>query len=239
MNEVEPSFRSKVVGVVLAGGSGSRFGAGLPKQLIRLAGHAILYHSLRALDASSAFDELIVVGNPDFQSEIEDIVADAVRKTPWQLVEGGAQRNLSIKNAVAHLQSDEDLILVHDGVRPLVSAELVQRVIAALSEFDAVMPVIDSVDPIVEVASDRVVAFKDRDSHLRGQTPQGFRAGALRSAFQNSSPQDQASYSTVFELILATQSQIRVGTVTGELNNIKVTLPVDHMVAGQLLLERI
>ncbi len=228
--------QAPVIGVVLAGGVGTRFGASQPKQLARLSGHTVLSYSLRSFDAHLGTERIVIAANPEWGSEIEEVVNDSVRRKPWSLVAAGEHRNASVLNAISSIKSDDARVLVHDGVRPLVDHSLIDRVVEALAQADAVIPVIDSIDPIVKTRGDRVVKFTRRSTHLRGQSPQGFWLNKLRGAYAHSSAEEQQDLATVFELLQKADPSTRIKTVVGDMNNIKITVPVDHMIAGQLLL---
>lgn len=225
------------VAVALAGGTGSRFGTGTPKQLVRIAGHSILHHSLRRLDESGQFDSLVVAANPDWSDEISQICSRAIFETPWSIVDGGDERNLSVYSAIKELTVPEAKVLVHDSVRPLVTEILIRRVVNALDESRAVLPIVPSVDPLVEVSEEgRVASFPSRQAYHRGQSPQGFWLSDLRSAMSAAAPEELGRFSTIYELMRFKLADYPIATVEGDLNNLKVTMPVDQMIAGQLLL---
>lgn len=228
--------QAPVIGVVLAGGAGTRFGAAQPKQLARLSGHTVLSYSLRAFDAHPETERIVIAANPEWYAEIEEVVSDAVRRKPWKIVDAGEHRNGSVLSAITSVETDDARVLVHDGVRPLVDHSLINRVVEALEHADAVIPVIDSIDPIVKTRGNKVVKFTRRSTHLRGQSPQGFWLRTLREAFAWSSAEEQQRFATVFELLQNADPSARIMTVDGDMNNIKITVPVDHMIAGQLLL---
>jgi 2-C-methyl-D-erythritol 4-phosphate cytidylyltransferase len=226
-----------VVAVVLAGGVGSRFGDDSPKQLSTLAGHPIIHHALYRLDRCGAFDRVLVVGNPVWRHEISETASRAIQCTKWDYVDGGRTRNESVSAAVEALDLVEAKVLVHDSVRPLVTSALVHRVIDALDRGRAVLPVIPSVDPVVELKPDgTVAAFASRQTHVRGQSPQGFWLSDLRQAFVADGGAIDETFTTIYELLLSKVDGVEVATVEGDLNNLKITLPIDRMVAGQLLL---
>lgn len=227
----------RCVAIVVAGGQGSRFGSGVPKQLVNLGGHPILHHTLRRLDEASAVTGVIIAANREWQTEIAEIAEYSLRKTPHVVVDGGSSRNESILSALEPLATlDQNLpILVHDAVRPFIKDEIISRVLEGLREHRAVIPVVASADPLVRVSGDTVVAFEERTEVYRGQSPQGFYLGDLKRAFSNRD--DLGSYATAFEVLRSHDPEIAIGYVDGDMDNIKITTPVDHVIAGQLLLE--
>ncbi|WP_181032366.1 2-C-methyl-D-erythritol 4-phosphate cytidylyltransferase [Arthrobacter sp. ZGTC212] len=231
----------ETVAVVLAGGNGSRFGGSSPKQLVSLAGQPILAHTLRKFCSPDLdISQIVVAGNPEWEPEIVEVCEQTIRNKVYKFVRGGGDRNASVRAAVEILSDVvEAKILVHDGVRPLVSPELISNVAQAMRGPGCVLPVIPSVDPIVEVVSNEVVGFVDRSAFYRGQSPQGFWLSDLRAAFAEEKKTFGGSgpFTTVYELVRFFNPSIRIRTVVGDLNNLKITMPVDHLVAGRLLLE--
>lgn len=225
-----------VVAVVLAGGSGSRFGADIPKQLVDLAGQPILYHALRAFDDAGLADLVVIPANPAWYPEIAKIASQALRHVQYTVVDGGVARNASVANSLAVIPFEEAKVLVHDGVRPLVSAELILRVSNGLDSAACVIPTIPSIDPVVRVddRDGRVTKFLARSSTLRGQSPQGFWLGNLRRIFETEAIVAD-SRDTIFELILDYDPATNIRHVQGDLNNVKVTMPVDRAIATAIL----
>src|SRR5258708_4495152 len=117
----------RIHALVLAGGSGDRFGAELPKQFVRLAGEPILSRALRAI-ASAAVDQLVVVTHPSWLAETRQLVEALELGVPTSIVVGGMTRNESTRNGLVSLDAaDDDIVLIHDAVRPLVSREVILR----------------------------------------------------------------------------------------------------------------
>lgn len=226
------------IAVVLAGGSGSRFGGSVPKQLALLGRESVLYYSIRAMDDVEAVEEIVVAVNPEWSAELTEVARNATRRTKLHIVSGGSERNDSVRNAlslIGDLAGHQDRkILVHDGVRPLASTSLICRVIDALDTADAVIPVIPSADPIVEVVEGRVVGFANRARYERGQSPQGFWYEQLAGAVERLGGEVN-HFSTVFEALLAVDPGANVQVTPGESDNIKVTVPIDRAIAGQLM----
>src|SRR5512143_2310845 len=117
----------RIHALVLAGGTGDRFGAEMPKQFVRLAGEQILLRSIRAIVAAGV-DEVIVVTHPNWLAETRTLVDGAGLTVPVQIVTGGVTRNESTRNGLAAVSADDDdIVLIHDAVRPLVPIEVVLR----------------------------------------------------------------------------------------------------------------
>ncbi|MET4003021.1 2-C-methyl-D-erythritol 4-phosphate cytidylyltransferase [Arthrobacter sp. UYCu511] len=226
--------------ILLAGGLGTRFSANGPKQLVELDGRPILSHSFDIVANSDKIDEVIVVVNPMWHQHIKTAISksEPIGKN-IQFVMGGSNRNESVLNGIRKIQrfTVRDKVLVHDSVRPLVTQKLVERVVSALDTADAVIPVIESEDPLINVVKNKVMAIQSRKQVLRGQSPQGFRLEILLDAFSRASSDEIRSATTLYELILQSGVTENISTVPGDFSNIKVTQPIDHAIALSILQE--
>jgi 2-C-methyl-D-erythritol 4-phosphate cytidylyltransferase len=203
-----------VVGIIAAGGSGERLGADRPKAFVVCAGRPLVEWSLDAL--APACDRVVVAAP---RSEL---------RAGW--VEGGPTRSASVRNALG-AAPEATVVVIHDAARPLVTAALVERCLAALDGVDgaiAAAPVSDT----VHVASDHVIRdTPDRSTLWAAQTPQVFVADVLRRAYDSGEEAtDEAA------LVAAVGGTVRV--VEGPPDNIKVTTQADLRLAEALLLER-
>jgi 2-C-methyl-D-erythritol 4-phosphate cytidylyltransferase len=175
----------RIHALILAGGSGDRFGPEMPKQFVRLAGEPILARTVRAIE-SAGIDRLVVVAHPNWVTETRDLVEALRLAVPTAVVAGGTTRNESARNGLAALEADaDDIVLIHDAVRPLVPREVVLRSIEPImsGRADATDTVISSADTLVVVDGDAVVEIPDRARFRRGQTPQAFRMSVIARAY--------------------------------------------------------
>lgn len=224
------------IAILLAGGQGRRFNEAQPKQLHTLGGLPILFYPFRTLDHSADVDEIVIVANASVFGEIEEIARTTVQRKPWRIVEGGETRNHSVHKALDTIDDESATILVHDGVRPLLSSDLIKRSIAALTPgVDAVLPVIPASDLVVEVDGAHVEKFLDRSTLRRGQTPQVFPAALLKATFAEASDDELRQATSIYELLQLRGARPRVVTVEGDERNIKVTFPLDRSIAQHLL----
>jgi 2-C-methyl-D-erythritol 4-phosphate cytidylyltransferase len=154
----------------MAGGSGSRVGLDVPKQLLKVAGRIILEHSVAALHDCDEVDEIVVVMAPDLVPEVQPLLVRAdLPKVTWVLP-GGADRNASTWAALAALGEQECNVLFHDAVGLLLSSRVVRDCVEALETYEAVDVAIPSADTVVRVDDEQVVEIPDR-SHLRRGRP--------------------------------------------------------------------
>ncbi len=208
--------RAVVWSVVVAAGSGGRFGG--DKQAADLAGQPVVVWAVRA--ATSVSDGAVVVATAERRSAVVDLLAglDGVEA----VVDGGDTRSASVRCGLAAVPADAEVVLVHDGARPLATPDLFHRVVEAVClGAEAVVPGIPLADSLRSVEG-RVI---DRDGVIAVQTPQGFAAEALRRAHA-----DGGEASDDATLVEATG--VTVVVVEGEPANLKVTRPMDLALAA-------
>lgn len=227
----------KVYGVFVAGGSGTRMGTEIPKQFLEISGRTILEHSIRRLlEACPSLVPVVALPSEHIPTW-KRICANAHFDLPQILVEGGITRFHSVRNALEKVP-DGVMVFVHDGVRPLVSPELVRKMLEISQGSRAVIPVCPVTDTLkrLEPAADGTLfSTEDPDPSRAGlygaQTPQLFPSDLLKKAYTlgyNESFTDDAS--------VARAAKIPLTYVLGERYNIKITTPEDLFVAEKLLL---
>ena len=229
--------RMRVHAILLAGGAGDRFGAEVPKQFVRLAGEPILLRSVRAL-AAAGIDDLVIVAHPDWMTETERELSAARLSIPACVVAGGVTRNESTRNGMLALDAEpDDVVLVHDAVRPLVPLDVVRRSIAPVADgtADATDTVILSADTLVIVEHGRVVEIPERGRYRRGQTPQVFRMSVLAQAYAAASLAGDLAATDDCSLVLRYVPDARVLAVPGDEVNLKITTRIDLVMADRML----
>ena len=227
----------RTVAVVLAGGTGQRFGGGLPKQLLLLAGKPLVEHSIAAFEAAAGVDAILLVMAPGFAEQARDQLGGQYDKL-MGVIEGGRERADSTRRAIAALGSAECNVLLHDAARPLVDQRIIGDCVAALGTCLAVGVVVPSPDTIVVVSDGVMTGMPSRASLRRCQTPQGFRLSVLRqahelaladSAFSDAAATDDCG------VVLRYLPEVAIRLVPGSEHNIKITYPADLGVAEALL----
>lgn len=226
----------RVIAVVLAGGTGTRMGSAVPKQLLHLAGRPVLQHSIEAFQASPDVDEVLVLMHPDFLAEARALAASFPKVTG--VVAGGRTRNGSTQaalDALSGVAGPDDKVLFHDAVRPLVDAATIAGCVAALDRQDAVYVAVPSVDTILEVEATRLVAVPDRRRLHRGQTPQGFRMSTIREAYAKAWRDPLFEATDDCSVVLRYAPGVAIEVVPGSARNLKITEPIDLVIAEALL----
>ncbi len=225
----------KHIAIVLAGGSGRRMGNALPKQFLKVNERMIIEHTIDAFERSVRIDEIAVVTHPDYVEEMKGIIAANAWKKVGRVLLGGKERTDSTLSALRAYTEGDDRLLIHDGVRPLVSQEIIENVCDALMTCDAVNVVIPAVDTIIEVKDGAMVAAPKRENLRQVQTPQGFKRAVLAQAFDRAL-EDPAFVATddcgvVFKY--APETTIKI--VDGDTTNIKITYKEDLEFAKKIL----
>ena len=216
-----------------AAGAGRRMKADRNKVLLELSGVPILLRTLRRLSAVPAVAELIVVVAKDEIAFVEEMLEKAQGLKPWRVVQGGAERQYSIANGMAHLAADADIVLVHDAARPLVSLAAIEAVIFAAREKGAAIAAVRAKNTIKVVGEDgRVEATPARASLWEVQTPQGFRREILQRAYEKAA---QDGFLGTDDASLVEQIGEAVFVVESDYGNLKITTPEDLWMAEALL----
>jgi 2-C-methyl-D-erythritol 4-phosphate cytidylyltransferase len=224
----------KTYGVVLAGGVGARLGLDIPKQMVKVAGRTILEHTVAAMHEAPQIDELIVMITPGWEEQVAALLGDRFPKLT-RILPGGSTRNETTRRVLDAIADDEGKVLLHDAVRPLVDGRIIAETVDALDHYDAVDVVIPSADTIVSVDENEVIsAIPDRSRLRRGQTPQGFRLGVLRDAYELAMADDYFVATDDCGVVLRYRPDVDIKCVLGTEQNMKVTLPVDLYIADKL-----
>jgi len=208
------------IALIVAGGKGERMNAEIPKQFLEIQGKPILMHTIEAFHRFDNNIQLILV-LPELQIEIWNSLCKKHAFTiPHQISRGGKTRFHSVKNGLVVVNTPS-LVAVHDGVRPLVSAETLTRCFEAAEQFEAVIPVIDSIDSIRKLTDDGSVSVA-RSDYKFVQTPQVFDAELLKKAYEQ-------EYSELFtdDASVVEAFGEKIYLVEGNRENIKITTEID------------
>ena len=223
------SLTSKHTILIVAGGRGTRMGGPQPKQFLELAGRPVLMHTLEAFDRWDASARLIVVLPEDQIDTWKRLCEAHVFSRIHRVVAGGETRFHSVRNGLGAVASD-GLIAVHDGVRPLVAPSVIAACFAAAADGGAAVPVVPVVESVREVDADGGSRPVDRTRLRMVQTPQVFRTDVLRAAYCLPYDPRFTDDASVVEA-----SGVAVRLVPGNRENIKLTTPMDLLLAEQLM----
>jgi 2-C-methyl-D-erythritol 4-phosphate cytidylyltransferase len=233
----------RMVAVVLAGGSGQRFGAEVPKQLLRLGGRTLIEHCVAAFEEAPGVHEILVVMPPSRTAETERVLDAAGYRKVSGVIEGGTTRSGSTRQAIATIEAREAAggtsgecgVLLHDAARPLVDQRIIADCVEALQDADAVGVAVPTSDTIV-IASDGVMThMPQRDSLLRCQTPQAFRLPVIARAHELALADPGFTPTDDCGVVLRYLPEVPIRVVAGSEHNIKITYPRDLAIAETLL----
>jgi 2-C-methyl-D-erythritol 4-phosphate cytidylyltransferase len=169
--------------VIVAAGRGERLGLDRPKAFAKLNDRPLLAESLERLEASEWIDSIVVAAPPDWEEPVILLAEELGCGKVVAAVPGGDTRSASVRAALAEVPDDAAVVLVHDAARPVLTEDLIERLLTALNEgWDGVVPGLPIADSVKRVDGDQVVETIDRESLVIAQTPQAFVWPALRDA---------------------------------------------------------
>lgn len=217
--------------IIVAGGVGQRMGATIPKQFMMLGQEPVLARTINLFSEALPKAELVVV-LPEEHIALWRNIAARFDVAPHKIASGGKERFDSVKSGLAALSDEVETIAVHDAVRPLATKKLIIRLALVAEDAQAVIPVIAPHDSIRQVEGERSYIV-DRSQLRMVQTPQFFQAEVLRRAYEQ-------SFSPLFtdDASVVEAAGGEVTLIEGEVQNIKITTPIDLTIAEAILAER-
>lgn len=226
--------------VVVAGGTGERFGDPRGKQFVELCGLPLMCWSLAAFDRAASVARIVVVCAPDRAAEVEkDVLSRIALTKPVTLAPSGATRQASVLSGLSFVPRELSLVAVHDAARPLVEPGQVERVVATVRGNDQLAGAIlavRTVDTLKLVEGSTIIATPDRSFYWAAQTPQVFRRRVLLAAHKAAARDE---YQGTDDASLVERLGGRVAVVEGTRDNIKVTVPEDLALAEAALEQRL
>jgi len=223
-----------IAAIIVAGGKGLRMGQPLPKQFTDLNNTPILTRTLQVFDRCGIFDKAVVVlpgASTDYFNA--SILPGANLQGEWAIATGGTRRQDSVMSGLAAIQGDHGVVLIHDGVRPLVTTALIKAVALGARKWGACIPAVPAIDTLKRVDENgNVIETPRRDLFRMAQTPQGFRLDIIKAAYSNAI---KAGMTATDDASLVESLGQRVRVIEGECMNIKITTPEDLAVARAYL----
>lgn len=222
----------KKIAIIVAGGSGQRMGVPTPKQFLEVNGKPILWHTITAF--LKAFEDIeIVIALPETHLESGKQIANLFGTAKIHFTIGGATRFHSVQKGLHLLDTDNSILFVHDGVRCLITPDLIIRCYNQAVEKGSAVPAVAATDSIrIVTGIDNSVVANRNDVRII-QTPQTFRSELLIPAFKQPHQEGFTDEATVVETFGE-----KVYLIEGEYNNLKITRPIDLLVAEKLMEER-
>ena len=228
-----------IIAMALAGGSGTRMGAELPKQFLKLGGREIILYSIEAFLKSDKIDKVICIVPQDYIGKTQQLLANNGIFAP--IIAGGADRNESLMNGIAFIEreyglDDDTVILTHDAVRPFINERIIEDNIKAMAECDACDTCISATDTIIEGSGGYAVNMPERSNMFQCQTPQTFKAKKLKALYESLSAREKLSLTDAGKIFFLKGEKVKI--VEGSRDNIKITYPSDLPLAEQILKSR-
>ncbi|MBO6190418.1 MAG: 2-C-methyl-D-erythritol 4-phosphate cytidylyltransferase [Alloprevotella sp.] len=220
----------KNIAVILAAGSGKRFGAERPKQFLQLCGKSLLRHSIEAFESAACIHEICIVANPAFLEETKAEVSRGDYHKVHHIVAGGKERSDSSLAAIstyAHEDGEQTNLIFHDAARPLLPTEVISAVCNALQREQAVATALPSSDTIFQAENNYIRAIPPRELLRRAQTPQAFRLSLIRQAYQHAQTDTTFQPTDDCGVVLRYQPETPIFLVQGSERSMKLTVPDD------------
>jgi len=216
----------KVKVIIPASGSGERFGSKIPKQFLKIEGKEIIAHTLEKFNSIKLTDEIIISTKLEYFVKISAILKKYNLRKVKKIVEGGMRRQDSVYNALINLECEkDDLILIHDAVRPFISKKKITELIKAAEKEDSVIPGMPVPETVKRVDAENIVTETiDRKNVWTIQTPQVFRYDILRKSFEKAYYEN---FTGTDESAIVENAGYKVKVIEGEKANVKITYRED------------
>ncbi len=226
----------KAFALIPAAGMGKRMGASINKQYLQLDGLPIVARTISVFEQSPAIEAIyLVIPEAEIPYCHEHVVAACGFRKVVEIVPGGRERQNSVMNGLRAMRphlSDEDVVVIHDGVRPLITSELLRESIDVACGNDGALVAVPAKDTIKDVRDGIVINTPDRESLWQAQTPQSFRFGVIYAAHQAA---EQEGFIGTDDASLVERCGGAVRIVRGDYQNIKITTPEDLVLAESFL----
>jgi 2-C-methyl-D-erythritol 4-phosphate cytidylyltransferase len=226
----------RVVALIPAAGMGKRMGAGVNKQYLLLGGMPIVAHTIRLFDTAPCVDDIWIISP---EAEIPYCREEVVERFGFAkvraIVPGGKERQHSVLNGLRALEgsiADDDVVLIHDGVRPFVPLPVVEAAVATAVAHDGALVAVQAKDTVKVAVDGVVIDTPPRETLWLAQTPQAFRYGIIRAAHEQA---EADGYLGTDDASLLERLGKRVQIVPGDYRNIKITTPEDLVLAEAFL----
>lgn len=216
--------------IVVAGGKGLRMGHALPKQFMLLAERPVLFHTLEAFYTSDSSIEIVLVLPKDQKAYWEELCSSFLFSVPHRIVFGGETRFHSVKNGL-EVVPENALVAVHDGVRPMVSSQLIELSFETAQKEKAAYPVIPVTDSLRKYTDTNTSILVDRSQYCLVQTPQVFLSSLLKEAYKQ---EYNDAFTDDVSVVEAAGNCVPV-MIEGDKNNLKITTASDLVFAEALI----
>lgn len=225
--------RVKTSAIIVASGVGSRMKTDIPKQFLEVFGKPIIAYTINAISNCTNVDEIVVVTLPDYIVFCNDVVNEFNFKKVSKIICGGSTRQESVRNGLLELSDDTDVVVIHDGARPLVEPDIIKDSVHSALKFGCAAVGVKMKDTVKVVDSDGyILSTADREKLWQVQTPQTFKKDIILSLYKNLESSD---IQFTDDCMLAEAAGYKVKIIPGSYENIKITTPQDIFIMKGLL----
>ena len=227
----------KTAAIILAGGTGRRIGADIPKQLLKTGGRTIIEYTISAFEEHSLIDEICIVSHADWITQTEALVSRAGFRKVKHIITGGKERSDSSQAAIRLYEAD-DILLIHDGARPLVSRRIISDCVSAMKSCNAAGVAIPATDTVWQADTSRqLCTIPPRETLFLAQTPQVFRCSVIAEAYSLAAADTDFRPTDDCSVVARYLKKEKIKIIEGDSRNIKITNPQDLLLM-QMLLEK-
>ena len=205
--------------ILMAAGTGERMNSDIPKQFIEINGLPIIIHTYKVFQAIKGLKIYIVLPNKGFD-KWNKYISEYIDKDT-EIIKGGSQRNISVRNGVNAIISDEGLVGIHDGVRPFISIDLISKLFDEAEKEGNAIPFTNSVNSMRKIDGKKNFSV-DRSQYVQIQTPQVFKTKLIKDSLNNIKKDNYTDEASLIEEI-----GLKINLVKGEIENIKITTNSD------------
>jgi 2-C-methyl-D-erythritol 4-phosphate cytidylyltransferase len=222
----------KAQAIIATAGTGTRLNADVPKPMVDLLGKPICAHTIEAFERCPQIDSIIVVGHSKQLDRLQEIVERYRFQKVVKIVAGGEKRHESVANGIAALDRDTQIVVVHDGARPLVSRRLIEEAVKLCGTWDAVVAAVPVKQTVKQVDSRSLCVERtlDRSGLWEAQTPQVFKKSILEKAHAGNTQDNPTD-----DAVMVERLGVKVKIIEGDYRNIKITTREDLIVAEGFL----
>jgi 2-C-methyl-D-erythritol 4-phosphate cytidylyltransferase len=231
----------KKIAVILAGGTGKRMGnVKLPKQFLEICGIPVIVLTVRNFLSYDLFDKIVVVIHPEWKTYLMELLSNySINTSQITFVDGGQERIESIENGMDYLKSsdaeDNDIVVIHDAVRPFASKALFVNAIAETQKYGATVAIVPAKDTMIVSENGIATDMPDRSKLFHGQAPDSFKFKVLYDAIKSLSSEEKNTITGTAQI--CQKKGIVIHTFLGEENNIKITTIEDMFLAKAIFEE--
>ena len=221
--------------IILASGTGNRYGAEIPKQFVKIAGKTVFEHTIEVFQKSKYIDSIIVVITPEYRYFAEELLLKNKFDKVVKLLNGGETRKESSSIGVNSIEDSEANVIIHDCARLFVTDRIIKDCVDALDKYTAIDVAIPATDTVITVNNNFIESIPERSSLMLSQTPQCFKLSLIKKAHELSKGDN--NFTDDCGLIVK-YGLSEIFIVKGDTENIKITYPSDINLAEEILKNR-